>query len=228
MQFKKNMTKQTGRERAYEYLKNAILAQKFTPGQSLIEDSIAAELGLSRTPVREALRELSRDGLVETIPNRGAFVRTLSLQDLLDIFDIKILLEGLCARRAAVRSGKQTAAKLYKAIADMKEAAANRNRNAYLSADEAYHSAIYHGANSEMVHNIIQDLNAQWHRMRPGMIALETRMQTAVEEHTRIADAIYQENIELAEQEMRRHLTNLRDQIKSLLEDFITPMNGVQ
>jgi DNA-binding GntR family transcriptional regulator len=222
------MTKKIGRERAYEYLKSSILAQKYSPGQNLIEDTIASELGLSRTPVREALRELSRDGLVETIPNRGAFVRVLSLQDLLDIFDIKILLEGLCANRAALRNGKATAEKLYQSIAAMQQAAANHDRPAYLAADEAYHTAIYQGAKSEMVHHIIQDLNTQWHRMRPGMIALETRMQTAVTEHTRIANAIEQGNPDLAEIEMRLHLTNLRDQIQSLLEDFITPFNGVK
>jgi DNA-binding GntR family transcriptional regulator len=94
---------------AYEYIKHAILTGHYLPGAALPEETLASELGTSRTPVREALRELSREGLVDTLPNKGATVKILSADDLLDIFDIKIRVEGLCAANAARRSGPATA-----------------------------------------------------------------------------------------------------------------------
>lgn len=213
---------------AYNFLKQAILNRRFEPGQVLVEEDIAEELGMSRTPVREAIRELSREGLVGTSPNRRAVVRTLSIRELLDIFDIKVRLEGLCAARAAERSGPDTAAKLFQAMDAMGVAAAAKDKIAYLQADEAYHAAIYEGAQNERAQQIVTDLNAQWHRMRAGMAAIESRMETAIEEHRRIAEAIHAGDAEAAETSMRTHLENLRNEIRSLLEDFVAPLGGAQ
>jgi DNA-binding GntR family transcriptional regulator len=222
------MSATTRKSTAYDFLKQAILNQRYPPGQTLVEATIADELGMSRTPVREAIRELSREGLVETIPNRGAIVRALSPQELLDIFDIKIRLEGLCAARAAERNGPATASKLLRATKAMAAAAKAKDRQAYLQADEAYHAAIYAGAQNERAHQIVSDLNAQWHRLRAGMAAIESRMETAVEEHRRIAEAIGAGDAEAAETAMRVHLENLRDEVRILLEDFVAPLGGGQ
>jgi len=213
---------------AYEYIKHAILNGLYLPGASLVEATIAEELGTSRTPVREAIRELGREGLVEIAPHKGAKVKVLSSDDLLDIFDIKIRVEGLCAASAARRSGPATAVRLFKAAAAMESAAQSNNRQAYLQADEEYHHAIYEGAKSERACHIVEGLNAQWHRMRQGMAAIESRMQTGAEEHRRIAAAIESGNAELAETAMREHLEQLRDEIHSMLRDFSLPMDGVQ
>jgi len=209
---------------AYEYIKHAILTGRYLPGAGLPEETLASELGTSRTPVREALRELSREGLVDTLPNKGATVKILSAEDLLDIFDIKIRVEGLCAGNAARRSGPATAAKLLKLTDAMDKAARSGNRHDYLQADEAFHRAIYEGAKSERAYHIIGDLNAQWHRMRQGMAAIESRMNTAVGEHRRIANAIEAGNAELAETAMHEHLEQLRDNIRTLLQDFSLPV----
>lgn len=222
------MVNDTRKNKAYDFLKNAILEQRFLPGQSLVEDNIANQLGISRTPVREAIRELSREGLVDSSPNRRTVVRALTTQELLDIFDIKIRLEGLCAAHAAERSGKATAQELYKALRHMAAAAKAHDKGAYLRADEAYHAAIYAGAQSERIKQIIEDLNTQWHRMRQGMAAIESRMDTAVEEHRRIADAIGAGEPQSAEVAMRVHLENLRDGIRSALQDFLKPLGGAR
>lgn len=221
------MAQDTRKHLAYRFLKTAILEQKYSPGQALLEESIATELGISRTPVREAIRELSREGLVETNPNRRAVVRTLSTLEMLDIFEIKIRLEGLCAAHAAERSAKTTAQELNKTLKAMLAAAKNHDKQAYLRADEAFHAAIYAGAKNDRVKEIIADLNAQWHRMRQGMAAIESRMETAVEEHRRIAQAIGAGDGPEAEMAMRIHLENLRDQVRNMLEDFVRPLGGV-
>ena len=221
------MPQDTRKHLAYHFLKDAILEQKYSPGQALLEETIATELGISRTPVREAIRELSREGLVETSPNRRAIVRALTTMELLDIFEIKIRLEGLCAAHAAERSAKTTAQELGKTLKAMAAAAKARDKQAYLRADEAFHAAIYAGAKNERVREIITDLNAQWHRMRQGMAAIESRMETAVEEHQRIAQAIGAGDAEQAETAMRIHLENLRDQVRSMLDDFVRPLGGV-
>ena len=216
----------TRKRKAYTFLRRGILEQRFLPGQPLVEITIANELGISRTPVREAIRELSREGLVYTSPNRRSVVRTLTTEELLDIFDIKIRLEGLCAAHSAERSAKPTAQELTKIIKAMAAAARSHDKQAYLRADEAYHAAIYAGAKSEHIKQIITDLNTQWHRMRQGMAAIESRMETAVEEHRRIADAIGTGDSQAAETAMRVHLENLRDEIRNTLEDFIKPLGG--
>ncbi len=213
---------------AYGYIRRAILDGVYLPGANLVEEAIAEELGTSRTPVREAIHELGREGLVEMTPHKGARVRVLSSEDLLDIFDIKIRIEGLCAGSAARRSGQATAAKLFEAAAAMESAAKANNRKAYLHADEEYHRAIYEGAKSERAHHIVEGLNAQWHRMRQGMAAIESRMQTSVVEHRGIALAIESGNGDLAERAMREHLEQLRDEIGSLLREFSLPMDGAQ
>jgi DNA-binding GntR family transcriptional regulator len=213
---------------AYEYIRRSILDGLYLPGASLVEAAIAEELGTSRTPVREAIRELGREGLIEIAPHKGARVKVLSSDDLLDIFDIKIRVEGLCAASAARRSGPATAAKLFEATAAMEAAAKANNRRTYLQADEEYHRAIYEGAKSERARHIVEGLNAQWHRMRQGMAAIESRMQTSAEEHRRIAAAIEAGNAELAETAMREHLEQLRDEIDSMLREFSLPMDGVQ
>lgn len=213
---------------AYEHLKQAILARRLTSGQPIVEETIAQELGISRTPVREAIRELSREGLVETIQNKGTFVKGLSAQDLLDIFDIKIRLEGLCAARAAQNDGPAIAQRLFRATEAMAEAARTNDRNAYLRADEAYHHAIYEGTQSERVQRIIADLNTQWHQARPGMAVLEARMAVAVDEHRQIAEAIHAGDSDAAERAMRVHLENLRNEIRGVLEDFVIPLRGVK
>jgi DNA-binding GntR family transcriptional regulator len=146
----------------------------------------------------------------------------------LDIFEIKIRLEGLCAAHAAERSAKTTAQELAKTVNAMARAARAHDKQAYLRADEAFHTAIYIGAKNERVKEIINDLNAQWHHMRQGMAAIESRMETAVEEHQRIAEAIGAGDAPAAEMAMRVHLENLRDQVRNMFEDFVRPLGGVQ
>jgi DNA-binding GntR family transcriptional regulator len=213
---------------AYEYIKQGILSQRYLPGQGLVEGVIARELAVSRTPIREALRELGREGLVEIIPNRGAFVRVATIEELLEIFDVKIRLEGLCAARAAERSSLVTAARLFGAAEAMAAAAQNKDPRAYRKSDEFFHASIYEGAQSRQICRIIEDLNAQWYRMREGVAAIESRMAAAVLEHRRIAEAIQAGDAQAAETAMRVHLENLRDEIRSLLEHFVAPMVGTR
>lgn len=89
--------------RVYNHIRDGILAGTFAKGDELKEKNIGDELGVSRTPVREALRQLELEGLVSIIPNKGAFVEGVSTDDIRDIYEIRALLEGLCARWAATR-----------------------------------------------------------------------------------------------------------------------------
>ena len=86
--------------KVYHSIRNAILSGKYMPGDELKEKNIGDELGVSRTPVREALRQLELEGLISIIPNKGAFVEGVSLDDVRDIYEIRALLEGLCAKWA--------------------------------------------------------------------------------------------------------------------------------
>ena len=100
------------RDVVFNTLRQAIITGEFAPGERLMEISLANRLGVSRTPVREALRQLELEGLVRIIPNRGAFVEGITKEDVKDIYEIRARLEGLCAKWAADRITKDQIAEL--------------------------------------------------------------------------------------------------------------------
>lgn len=114
-----------GAERAYELLRTAIVENRYAPGQRLIEQKIAEELGLSRTPVREALRRLEAEGLVVTEAHRGATVRPITINDVIDLYDLRARLEAYAAQLAAERSTPDERAVLAEAVRAFGEATAS-------------------------------------------------------------------------------------------------------
>lgn len=128
---------------AYEQIKEAIVTAKFKPGDSLSENMLASVLGMSRTPVREALRELAREDLVEILPGRGVFVKDISLKELKDVYEIRAVLECLAARTAIVNIGDDE-------IAAMKE---------------AWQSILEQNRREEIAWDKISNLDNLFHRM---------------------------------------------------------------
>mgnify|MGYP002733969358 FL=1 len=113
------------RDVVFESLREAILEGKLSPGQRLMEVQLAEQLGVSRTPVREAIRKLELEGLVVMLPRKGAYVADISLKDLVDVLEIRASLEGLSASLAAERMHEDDIKKLEKIVQDFKEHASS-------------------------------------------------------------------------------------------------------
>ncbi|HBQ86706.1 MAG TPA: hypothetical protein DD811_09550, partial [Syntrophomonas sp.] len=111
-----------GRNEVYHYLRNAILEERLKPGQRIIERKVADKLSVSRTPVREAIRKLEQEGLVNYVPNRGAIVASLSATDVWEIYTIRSVLEGLAVRLAAQHLNSADMAEIEELMSQMEQA----------------------------------------------------------------------------------------------------------
>ena len=132
--------------RVYDILKERILARKLPPGTRLKHSEVAEALGVSMTPVREAMLALERDGLVETIPYRGSVVKEMSAQEICDVYDVRIALEALAAQRAAGLIGSEALRQLGQHVQAYENALENRDMSSGLQADQAIHELVIRAA----------------------------------------------------------------------------------
>ena len=219
----------TFQQQAYDFVKAKITTLGFKPGEYLTDAQIAGQLNISRTPVREAFHRLENEGLLNYEQRRGWKVYALALTDIEEIFDIKIAVEGLIARRAADCADEELKTKLGHALQQMAAAAQDDNINAWLQADQQFHDTLYRMADNDRARRVINNLNDQWHRVRIGFSAMQSRVKSSVGEHQAIAASILAGNGEQAELHMRIHLQQVRDELVRLLANMVMPFveNGV-
>jgi len=213
----------TYQQQAYDFVKAQIMNLDLKPGQYVTDSQVADELGISRTPVREALRRLEQEGLLINQARRGWKVYTLSLDDIHEIFDIKANLEGMLARRAAECQDQTLRRALGDAMERMKRAAAADDPDAWHEADFQLHRVISAMASNERASGIIQNLNDQWHRVRIGFVAMQGRIERSNSEHEAIVDRILAGDGKEAERLMRVHLNNVRQELVRLLVNLVLP-----
>jgi DNA-binding GntR family transcriptional regulator len=198
------------RERALDTIRSRILDQQYPPGSLLSENQLAEELGISRTPIREALRELAAGGLVRILPQRGVEVSEPSVQDIVEVYQLREQLECFAARLAAEHLTPADARSL---AADHAEAlahvAAGRLQDAY-EASVRLHAQIVALTRNARLARFMSQLGDQVHRF--GMLTLRHgRAPRALEEHGRIIEAILARDGAAAEALMREHLRADRD-----------------
>jgi DNA-binding GntR family transcriptional regulator len=210
-------------DRAYDYIRSGIEKRTFQAGDNLYDSQIATTLGMSRTPVREALRRLEREGIVASIPRRGWTVPRLRVDDLIQIFEIKESLEGMLARKAVGRMTEEVIAELESAITDLEAAAAAGDRDGWLSADRRWHRILYGAAGNERAREMISSLNSQWNRFRFWIMALEGRMGRSAAEHRAIHQQVLAGDGAAAEARMKEHLASMRADIVDLVTNLILP-----
>lgn len=213
-------------EQAYSRLKEAILSVALRPGEPVLETEWAKRLGMSRTPIREALQRLEYEGLVVNDRRRGWFVYSLSLDDIRQIFDIKIELEGLAARLAAQQVTEEQSTRLRSALDGIARVTQDHDLDAWHVADQAFHRILFEAAGNDRLQQIILGLNSQMHRIRAGHLALEGRMDRSLEEHRALTEAILSGDGQAAEEAMHTHLQDLRDSVVNVLERLVFPLVG--
>jgi len=212
-------------DRVFGQLRQAIVEGEFAPGSKISEPELAARLGISRGPLREAMRRLESTNLVERRPNLGARVITLSSEQLLEIYLIREALEGLAARLAAERMSAAGIADLKELLAQHRAEIARESWQAYFQkeGDLDFHYRIVQGSgNQRLIGILCDDLYhlARMYRCKFGMVS--DRARDAFKEHELILDAIAERDGELAELMMRRHIRASRRNVERRLATATT------
>ncbi len=199
--------------KVFEALESEILKGELERGETLSENKISARLGVSRTPVREALQRLEQEGLVKTEPGKGAVVLGISQGDLLDIYEIRIRIEGLAARYAA-RSITDEQIKEMRDLVELQEFYAAKNDSQNLrDLDSKFHSMIYKFCTSRILTDTLASLHHRIERFRRISVEMGGRGNLSVEEHRDIAEALAAHDEDKAERLLIEHIKNARDKL---------------
>ncbi len=213
----------TIQKHVYNQIKFKILNLGYKPGEYITEAQISNSLSVSRTPIREAFRMLETEGLLIYEPRRGWKVYSLSLQDINNIFEIKISLEAFIVKKASQCEDKELQRKLGGLIKKMRKAMEENNTNSWAKLDINLHHVIFVMADNDRVMNIIENLNDQWNRLRIGFSARTGRMARSIIEHEAIVYAILSGDADKSEKEMVAHLENVREELVNLLVNMVLP-----
>lgn len=204
----------------YNRLRDDILNQVYKKGEALTESRITNDLGVSRTPVREAFVQLQIDGLVDAIPNKGVVVRGLSILDIQDMYDIRAFIEGIAAKRACENMDDQNLSKLLESINKEKEYTLKKDFQAFQSSDYEFHDVIKKSSNSRIFENMLTSMIQFTRIARVKSLSLEGRALQAVNEHLAIYEAMRNHNSKDAKNLMELHIKNAKESfIKTLLEE---------
>lgn len=213
----------TLQEQAYDFVKARIMNLELKPGQYVTDSQVASQLNISRTPAREALRRLEQEGLLVNQARRGWKVYALSLEDIHEIFDLKLTIEGMIARRASVCQDEGLRQALQEAMERMRDAAQKGDGDAWYAADAELHRVIFAMGGNERATRYIQHLNDQWHRVRIGFLAIQGRIARSNPEHEAFVESILAQNGEEAERQIQQHLNYVREELVRLLVNMVLP-----
>lgn len=192
--------RETLREKTVERLRESILNQFFEPGERLIERELCELTGVSRTSVREALRQLESEGLIETIPNRGPVVTSLGFEDAMRIYEVREALEGLAARLFVERASDGLVEALALAGEDMISAALGGNKTEVPAKLDAFYGILFEGCGNAIAASLIRTLRARMHYLRATTAhrESETHTRAAVRNFRRIIAAVKKRDAQAA------------------------------
>ncbi len=196
------------REVVFNTLRQAIIQGEFQPGERLMEVTLANKLGVSRTPVREAIRMLELEGLVVMIPRRGAEVANITVKDLTDALEVRMAMEALSVRLACERIDEAGKEELKDACMKFKEAINSKLVPAIVEGDEAFHNTIYKISQNHKLINIAQNLREQVYRYRVEYVKDFSYHEKLIKEHDLITMAILKGDKEAAQKIMNEHIYN--------------------
>ena len=203
--------------RVYQELHAAIVGGELAPGAPLVEARLSEKLGVSRTPVREALRLLEQDGLIETVPNKCSVVVGIDRQEISDTYDIRIPAFGLCARWAAQRMTDEAIAEL-KSVLELQEYYLGKGDLAGVGETDArFHELLYAGSGSRAVKQTMQNLHVLSQRARENVPRGKDRLTASLREHFAILEAITRRDPDAAEAAARAHLESAKAHVLTAL-----------
>lgn len=211
-------------ELAYERVKQRILDNQYYPGYQALENEVAEDLGMSRTPVREALIRLKHEGLVELIPRRGLRVVPVLADDMKEIYDVLTSLESMAAELLAKRKpDAATLEPMKEATRDMEVALKNDDLDAWATADEKFHRALIELCGNRRLANMANTVRDQGHRARMVTLRLREKPSASVDEHEQVLRAIENGDWETARDVHYQHRRRASEELTEILEKYRLP-----
>ena len=206
-------------EQVAKALKDDILTGRLKGGDQLLEDQLKGEFGISRTPLREAFRILEKNGLIEILPRKGAFVKRISRQDIEENFPVRANLEGLAARLAYTNFTQQDMEEMEEAFACMKEAAQRKDFSDYSTHHLVFHEIFINASKNETLISLLRNLRMHtlWHRYTYHYYKED--FKNSLETHQRIIDLFKKKEVSTEEME-----NIVRQHIEVALEPFLATM----
>jgi DNA-binding GntR family transcriptional regulator len=206
------------RELVFESLREAIISGALPPSERLMEIQLAEEMGVSRTPVREAIRKLELEGLVVMIPRKGAYVAGMSIKDIVDVFEIRGALEGLAAELASERVTDEELESMERYLVKISEEIESGDLSMVVETDTDFHTLIYKASRNARLSQIISNLREQIQRFRTTSLSFPGRMKIALEEHRKIVEAISSRDGELARKLAQEHIENAENTMMNMIQ----------
>ena len=203
------------RGRVFQSIREDIFSGRYEQNTELKEAAIGAELGVSRTPVREALRQLELEGLVTIIPNRGAYVNMITAKDVQDIYVIRSMLEGLCARWATQSITDEQLDSMEETLCLSEYHTSKKNYEKLYELDSLFHEQLYEAGGSRILNHILSDFHDYVKMVRKATISTSSRSVTSTEEHRAIFEAIKEKDPDKAEALAKEHVKHTIESIQA-------------
>ena len=205
------------RDVVFNTLRQAILKGELKPGERLMEIALAERLGVSRTPIREAMRKLEQEGLVVMIPRRGAQVANITEKDLNDVLEVRIALENVAIEKACARMTEEEMRRLWLAAKEFEHTIAEGNLVKLAEADVAFHEVIYQASDNKRLIQVLNNMREQIYRYRVEYLKDETIYPRLLKEHKDIAESLRRKDKSRASETMREHVKNQAEAVKDMI-----------
>lgn len=205
------------REVVFDSLREAIINGTLRPGERLMEIQLAEELGVSRTPVREAIRKLELEGFVVMVPRKGAYVAGISLKDIADVFEVRACLESLASGLAAERITNEEMEDLERILVRKAEIIAQGDLPAFVESDTQFHDSLYQCSRNQRLIQMLNNLQDEIQRFRSVSLAFPGRPQEALEEHRKIVEALAERNISEAQAAAWDHIERAENSLMEII-----------
>jgi len=196
-------------QKVYRALKTEIIKGSLKPGNKLSEGKIAEQMGVSRTPVREALKELAAEGFVKMNPNQAVVVSNASVEDVQEVLQIRGVLEGLAARLATKMISEEEIKELEKYQKQMEYYTKKDDVLAFSEMDAEFHELILNVCGNNRLIQIRKNLSDQAHRYRIRSLSVPGRLKYSLKEHQEIVEALKRKNAEQADRLSQKHIENV-------------------
>ncbi|WP_336509523.1 GntR family transcriptional regulator [Ruegeria lacuscaerulensis] len=200
-------------------MRDAIVEGRFEPGQRLVERPLCEQLGVSRTVVRETIRFLEAEGLVEVIPNKGPIVAWLNRDDARQIYEIRMMLETAAAESCAQNVTKELSDKLESALDSLIQASSNNEPAALLRATDEFYQTIFEGARRDIAWEVFQRLTGRISRLRAMTFSEQNREMLGIDHMSSICKAIVAGDAKAARNAVQKHITDAAKVADKILVD---------
>ncbi len=206
-------------DKAYHLIKQKIITLELPPSSLIDEQRLTEDLGIGRTPIREALRQLAAEKLVVVVPRRGTFVAEIGITDLQQLWEVRWELEGLAARLAAKRINEEHLEQMKALFDDFDQVVGKSGSRAFMAIDDRFHHLLYQATNNKFLEDVLARLYALSARLwYVSLDRLSHRVvREAIRQHAEVIEALEERNAEDAERIIKGHIATFQEQMRAVL-----------